>query len=59
MLDVLVQAKMIRFLLQLQNQYNLSYLVISHDMDLVKLICHRIYSVENKMVRVIKGEKSL
>lgn len=59
MLDVLVQAKMVRFLLQLQNQYKLSYLVISHDMDLVKLICDRIYAVENKMVREIKGEKSL
>lgn len=59
MLDVLVQAKMIRFLLQLQNQYKLSYLVISHDLDLVKLICDRIYAVENKMVREIKGEKSL
>lgn len=51
MLDVLIQAKVMRFLLDIQKKYGLTYLVISHDTELIKLICHRIYFVENGRVR--------
>ena len=48
MLDVLVQAKIMRFLLQLQKKYGLTYLLISHDRELVQLVCDRVYCIQNK-----------
>lgn len=51
MLDVLVQAKIMKLLLKLQLEYNLSYLIISHDMDLINLVCNRAYILENTHIR--------
>lgn len=41
-LDVSIQAQIINMLEELQEKYGLSYLFITHDLSVVKHICHRI-----------------
>ena len=41
-LDVTVQAQIIDLLKKLQKQYNLSYIFISHDMNAIRAISHRV-----------------
>ena len=46
-LDVLVQESIVKLLLDLQKKYNLSYCFISHDLHLIRKICHRIYVMKD------------
>lgn len=41
-LDISVQAQVLNFMQEIQQEYNLSYLFISHDLGVVKHICDRI-----------------
>ncbi len=49
-LDILVQESIVNLLLSLQSKYNLSYCFISHDLSLIKKVCHRIYVMKNATI---------
>tara|TARA_Y100000768_G_scaffold121364_1_gene89710 strand:- start:160 stop:1734 length:1575 start_codon:yes stop_codon:yes gene_type:complete len=49
-LDVLVQDSIIKLLMDLQHKYSLSYCFISHDLDLIRKICHRTYVMKNSII---------
>ena len=53
-LDVTVQAQMIRLLKELQEKEEcLTYLFVSHDLDVVRMICDRILVLEEGRVREV------
>jgi Oligopeptide/dipeptide transporter, C-terminal region len=41
-LDVSVQATILRFFKQMQREFDLTYLFISHDLGIIRLMCHRV-----------------
>lgn len=47
MLDVSVQAQIMRLMQDIQARTNVSYLLISHDIELLRHVCHRIAYLEN------------
>ena len=49
-LDVTIQKQIIELLLKLQNEMSLSYLLISHDLNLVSKISHRILVMKDGKV---------
>ena len=49
-LDVLVQDSVLKLLLELQSKYNLSYCFISHDLNLIRKLCHRTYVMKDASI---------
>lgn len=41
-LDISVQAQVLNLLLELQEKYNLTYLLISHDINVIRYVCDRV-----------------
>lgn len=54
MLDVSVQAQVLRLMQKLQNETGVAYLLISHDLDVLRKICHRIAYLENGTITSIE-----
>lgn len=54
-LDVTVQAQMIELLKELQEKEKICYLFVSHDLDVVHLLCDRVLKVEGKTVTSMYG----
>ena len=49
-LDVLVQDSVVKLLVNLQSKFNLSYCFISHDLNLIKKMCHRTYVMKDSVI---------
>ncbi|QJC29331.1 dipeptide ABC transporter ATP-binding protein [Enterobacteriaceae endosymbiont of Plateumaris pusilla] len=41
-LDIIIQSKIFNLILELQNNFNISFIIISHDITMIKRISHRI-----------------
>lgn len=52
-LDVTVQAQIIQLLKELQKKEKISYLFVSHDLDVVDMICDRVLYLKEGRVREI------
>ena len=49
-LDVTIQDKILKLLLQCKEEFNLSYLFISHDKAVMEMMCDRILTMKEGML---------
>jgi len=54
-LDVSIQNQVLQLLVRLQKKYGLSYVLISHDLTVVKALAHRVYVIKDGVI-VESGE---
>ncbi len=52
-LDISVQAQILNLLKDLQRQRGLAYVFISHDMNVIKFMCHEISLIKNGQLRFL------
>lgn len=58
MLDVSTQASIVRLLLKLQRLFDITYLFITHDLELARVVADRIAIMKDgKIVKVVKSEQ--
>ena len=58
MLDAITQARIIRLLEKIQKQEGVSYLFVSHDLELIRLFCGRIYELDRGVLTPVFHETS-
>jgi len=49
-LDVSIQKQVLELLVHLQNKFHLSYVLISHDLSVVRALAHRIYVLHDGVI---------
>ena len=54
MLDVSVQAQILRLMQKVQDETGVSYLLISHDIEVLRAVCDRIAYLENGIIKKIE-----
>jgi peptide/nickel transport system ATP-binding protein len=54
MLDVSVQAQILRLMQKIQEETGVSYLFVSHDIEVLRHVCHRIAYLENGTIARIE-----
>lgn len=54
-LDVTVQAQIIALLKELQEKEKICYLFVSHDLDVVSMLCRRVLFLQDGRVRCLEG----
>lgn len=54
MLDASVQAQILRLMQKIQRETGVSYLLISHDLEVLKTVCNRIAYLENGTISSIE-----
>ena len=52
-LDVTVQVQIMQLLKELQAEERLTYLFVSHDLDVVRMICDRVLALEDGVVKEV------
>ncbi|TLD81426.1 ABC transporter ATP-binding protein [Helicobacter sp. MIT 11-5569] len=52
-LDMLLQAQIITLLKQIQQQFSLTYIVISHDMRIIYTLCEDIWEIKDGKMRIL------
>ncbi len=58
-LDVTIQAQILRLLKELQKKYNLTYIFISHDLNVIFQICNRVCAIYQGEIVEMKEAREL
>ena len=58
MLDVSVQAQILRLMQALKKETGVAYLLISHDLEVLRAVCDRIAYIDNWTITSIEKAKS-